>query len=239
VSAGGPGGSPWADPTTPTETGAPYSGPPANGGPYGQAPYGQVPYGQVPYGQAPYHQALYGQPSYGRPGVPYGNAAPWGVGAPRGPRRPGQVTGAAVLSFVQAGLVLCATLYVWLLVSVGRLAALAQGAPGNGGSLVVEGTVLTIVQGLSVAALLAAGALALGRRSRLAWGVVLVASVLQVALAGYWATRLPTLLSDLPSGAPDSGFAVFTVAFAAGPLVTLGLVLFRPGRSWFDGTPRR
>jgi hypothetical protein len=149
------------------------------------------------------------------------------------------VTGAAVLSFVQAGLVLCATLYVWLLVSVGRLAVATLNGPRNGGPLVVEGTVLTIVQGLSVVALVVAGALALGRRSRLAWAVVVVASALQVALAGYWATRLPTLLSDLPAGAPDSGFAVFTVVFAAGPLVTLGLLLFRPGRSWFDGSPRR
>jgi hypothetical protein len=149
------------------------------------------------------------------------------------------VTGAAVLSFVQAGLVLFASLYVWLLVSVGRLAALSMDGPTNGGPLVVEGTVLTVVQVLSVAALVVAGALALGRRSRLAWAVVLLASVLQVALAGYWATRLPVLLSDLPSRAPGSGVAVFTLAFAAGPLVTLGLILFAPGRTWFDGTPHR
>jgi hypothetical protein len=124
-------------------------------------------------------------------------------------------------------------------VSVGRLAARTLHGPVDGGPLVVEGTVLAVVQLLSVAALVVAGALAIGRRSRLAWGVVLFAAVVQVVLAAYWAARLPVLLSDLPSGAPDTGFAVFTVAFAACPLVTLGLILFPPGRGWFDGTPRR
>lgn len=214
--------------------GEPYTGPPTGRPPYGQPPYSQPPYSQPPYGQAPYGQAPYEQA-----GLPYGYPPPWAVPPPRGPRRPGQVTAAAVLAFVQAGLVLCATLYVWLLVSAARLAALAEHGPSDGGPLVVEGTVLTVVQLLSVVALVLGGLLALGRRSRLARGVVLASAAVQVALAGYWATRLPTLLSDHTSGAPDNGLAVFTVAFAAAPLVTLGLILFRPGRSWFDGTPRR
>ena len=197
--------------------GEPYAGPPSVQPPYGPVPYGPVPYGPVPYGQPPY----------------------WGVGAPLRPRRPGQVTGAAVLSFVQAGLVLFATLYVWLLVSMGRLESVAIHGPSNGGPLVVEGTVLAIVQVLSVGALIAAGALALSRRSRLAWVVVLVASAAQLALAGYWAARLPALIGSVDSGASDNGVAAFAVLFAAAPLVALGLVLFRPGRSWFDGTPRR
>jgi hypothetical protein len=192
-----------------------------------------------PYpGPPAYGPPGYGPPGYGPPGPPYGYPPPWALPAPRGPRRPGQVTGAAVLTLVQAGLVLFATLYLWLLVSVGRLASMTQHGPSNGGPLVVEGTVLTVVQVVSVAVLVAAGVLALSRRSRLAWTVVLAASAVQVVLAGYWATRLPALLSDLPSGAPDSGFAVFTVVFAACPLVTLGLIVFPPGRSWFDGTPR-
>jgi len=92
---------------------------------------------------------------------------------------------------------------------------------------------------LSVGALLTAGGLALSRRSRLAWRLVLAAAAVQVALAGYWALRLPVLLDDLPPGAVVSAFSVFTVFFAAGPLVTLGLVLSTPARRWFDGTPRR
>jgi hypothetical protein len=144
-----------------------------------------------------------------------------------------------VLSFVQAGLVLFATLYLWMLVSLGRLAAQTLHAPSGAGPMVAEGTVLAIVQVVSVVALLAAGGLTLNRRSRLAWVVVVVASVVQVALAGYWATRLPALLGNLDSGASDNGVAVFAVLFAAAPLVTVGLVVFRPGRSWFDGTPRR
>jgi hypothetical protein len=197
------------------------------------------PYPGPPASQPPYGQPLYGQPAYGQAGLQYGYPPPWASGPPPGPRRPGQVTGAAVLSFVQAGIVLAATLYVWVLVSVGRLAAQTLHGPADGGPLVVEGTVVTVVQVLSVAALVVGGALALGRRSRLAWVFVLVAAAVQVALAAYWAVRLPVLLSDLPSGAPDNGFVVFTVAFAACPLVTLGLILFPPGRAWFDGTPRR
>jgi hypothetical protein len=204
---------------------------------YTGPPTGQPPYGQPPYGQALYGPPVYGPPAYGPPGA-YAYPPPWAFPPPR-PRRPGQVTGAAVLCFVQAGLVLVATLYVWLLVSVGRLESAALHGPSNGGPLVAEGTVLAIVQVLSVAALLAAGSLALSRRSRFAWVLVLIAAAVQVALAGYWAVRLPALLSDLPSGAPDNAFAAFTVFFVACPLVTLGLVVFAPGRRWFDGTPRR
>jgi hypothetical protein len=202
------------------------------GEPYAGPPSGRPPYGQPFYGPAPYGPPGYGPPGYGPP--PY-----WSPGAPPRPRRPGQVTAAAVLSFVQAGLVLMATLYIWLLVSMGRLASATLHGPRDGGPLVTEGTVLAIIQVLSVVALLTAGALALARRSRLAWGVVLAAAVLQVVLSGYWALRLPALLSDLPSGAPDTAFAAFTVFFAACPLVTLGLVVFAPARRWFDGTPRR
>jgi len=185
-----------------------------------------------------YGPPRYGPPPSGRPAyVPYTYPPPWG--GPRGPRRPGQVTAAAVLAFVQAGLVLFATLYLWLMVSIGRLARLNTYGLRGAGPLVAEGTVLAVVQGISVVALVVAGILALGRRSRLAWGAVLGASVAQVALAGYWAGRLPALLSGLPSGAPGGTFAVVAVVFAAAPLVTVGLVLFPPGRTWFDGTPRR
>ena len=201
-------------------------------------PYTGPPTGQPPYGQPPYGQPLYGPPAYGPPGG-YAYPPPWALPPPRGPRRPGQVTGAAVLSFVQAGLVLVATLYVWLLVSVGRLESTVIHGPADGGPLVAEGTVLAIVQMLSVVALLTAGGLALSRRSKLVWVLVLVAAAVQVALAGYWAVRLPVLLSDLPSGVPVNAFSAYTVFFAAAPLVTLGLVLFPPGRRWFDGTPRR
>ena len=201
-------------------TDTPYAGPPTTGAPYGPPQYGPP---------------QYGPPQYGPP--QYWGPPPWGPA--RGPRRPGQVTAAAVLSFVQAGLVLFATLYLWLLVSLGRLAARTLQGPSDGGPMVAEGTVLAVVQVLSVAALLAAGGLALSRRSRLAWVVVVVASVVQVVLAGYWATRLPAVLGNLDSGASGSGVAMFSVLFAAAPLVALGLVVFRPGRRWFDGTPRR
>ena len=198
------------------------------------APYAGPPTGPPTYGPPHYGPPVYAPPPYWGPPSPY-----WGGGPPLRPRRPGQVTGAAVLCFVQAGLVLVATLYVWMLVAVGRLESAAIHGSGDGSPLVAEGTALAVVQVLSVLALLTAGVLALSRRSRFAWVSVLVAAVVQVALAGYWAARLPVLLSDLSSEVPATAFAAFTVFFAAGPLVALGLVGFAPGRRWFDGTPRR
>ena len=92
-----PGSSPWADPTTETQPGAPYQGPPPTAPQYGYpAPYG---YGYP--GPAPY-------PGYGYPG-------PW---APRRPQRPGQVITSAVLAFVQTALVLVASLYLWFFTSM-------------------------------------------------------------------------------------------------------------------------
>src|SRR5688500_5194239 len=111
VSAGPPGSSPWADPSTPTEPGPPYGGPPPTlpaRQPYaGQragwgypAPYGTAPYGTAPYGTAPYGTAPYG-------------TAPWSPAPARRPQRPGQVITAAVLAFTQATVVLVASLYLW------------------------------------------------------------------------------------------------------------------------------
>ena len=99
---------PWSDPTTPTEPGAPYVGPPPTAPYASPAPYpGGYP---MPYGQP----APYGQPPYGYPAL-------WGP--PPGPRRLGQVVAAAVLSFVQAAVVGFASLYLWMFLSIGSIAA--------------------------------------------------------------------------------------------------------------------
>jgi hypothetical protein len=76
---------------------SPYGGQPAPG----QQPYGQQPgYGQQqPYGQQP----GYGQPQpYGQQPGGFGGPSPYG-GAPAG-RRPGVVTGAAIVGIVWGGL---------------------------------------------------------------------------------------------------------------------------------------
>ncbi|HLM06414.1 MAG TPA: hypothetical protein VK402_14645 [Blastococcus sp.] len=220
---------PWADPATPTEPGPPYAGPPATApvpGPYGYpSPYGQPP----GYGWPPQYGPPYGWPPQ------YGYPMPW---VPQPPRRPGQVITSAVLAFVQAGLVLFATLYVWMIASLADFAANDPDVPAAFRGLATEATVLAVVQVFSVVLLVVAGIRALTRRTRAAWILLLVAHGAQVALALYWAVRVMSLFGDLPDPGPDPGgiFAAYSLFFAAAPLVGLGLVLVGAGRRWFDGT---
>ena len=217
---GTPGPSPWADPSTPTEPGAPYTGPPQT------APQ-------------PYTAPPYGQPGYGYPGQPWGAPAwgPYGYPLPpRPPQRPGQVITAAVLAFAQSLVVIIASLYLWFFASIADIAVAAtDDLPSSTlDSLATEGTVLAIVQLVSAVLLIGAGVWALNSRRRAA-GLLLVASlVLQVLLAGYWVVRLNTEVGGFETEGTIAAFALF---FAAGPLVGLGMVLLGPGRRWFGGTP--
>lgn len=218
---------PWADPRTRTEPGAPYAGPP---------PTPPVP----PYG-APPHGNPYGTPSAN----PYGGWPPpwpgwgWPPQPPPRPRRPGQVIAAAVLAFVQAALVLFASLYVYLFASVAGLAA-AEGGTGlstaRAGELATEGQVLALVQVLSVVALVVGGILALSRATRTAWLTLLVSLAVQVLLALYWAVRLADLVAAVPGSGGGGGVLVgFSLFFAAVPATGLGLLVLGPGRRWFAG----
>jgi hypothetical protein len=211
---------PWAEPSRPA---APYAGPPPT-----------VPVAHPPYGSAP---PYWNGQSYGYPPAGYGYPGPWGPAPPSRPRRPGQVITVSVLSFVQAGLVFFASLYVWMLTSIADVAR-SRLSSATVAALVTEGTVLAIVQLVSAVVLVVAGAFALTRRTRAAWLVVLGAQLAQVALALYWAVRLQVWVSDVPGPSPGAAFSAFALFFAAGPLVALGLVVFGPGRRWFDGTAR-
>jgi hypothetical protein len=213
---------PWADPSTPTQPGSPYQGPPPT------APYGHP----QPYG---YPQQPYGHPGYSYPG--YGYPGGWEPVPPRPPQRPGQVVTTAVLAFVQAGVVLFSSLYLWFIASFVDLAASGDPRVSSAqvASLTREGTVLAIVQLLSVVLLVIAGIRALSARTRAAWLLVLAAHGVQIALAGYWAIRLVSLMEGFPGGGPGGGVAAFTLVFAASPLVGLGMVVAGPGRRWFDG----
>ncbi|MCF6746100.1 hypothetical protein E9529_17830 [Blastococcus sp. KM273128] len=224
---------PWSDPATPTEPGPAYTGPPPTLPP--ASPYGAPPYG---YGHQPY-----APPGPYAPPAPYGWPGAWGATTfPGGPvpfragRRPGQVIGAAVLSFVQAVLVLIASLYVWFFASLAQMAIEESptAAPTQAYEFAREGGVLSIVQVVSVVLLVAAGILALSRRNRVAWLVLLAAHGVQLLLTAYWWAQLTDLLGPA-AAADDVGgvVAVFSLFFAAAPLVALGLVLFGAGRSWF------
>jgi hypothetical protein len=220
---------PWADPATPTQPGAPYAGPPPTA-PQPWAPqYGAPPYGAPPpYGTPPGH----GWPP-GYPGYP----PPW-AWTPQRPRKPGQVIGAAVLAFVQAGVVLVGTLYTYLFASVLGFFA-AQGGLSDAGAraLATEGQIVSLVQLLSVVPLVAGGVLVLTRRTPVAWWVLVGAFAVQVVLALYWMIRLTGALgADLGIDEPGP-LAGSTLFFLAGPLVGLGLLAVGPGRRWFTEAP--
>ena len=207
------GNDPWADPSTQTQPGSPYAGPP---------PTAPQPWPSPGGGWAPT-----GYPGY------YGYPPAWGWPAPP-PRKPGQVTGAAVLAFVQAAIALVGTLYTYMLSALIGLTA-DQGAPAPPGvrSLASEGTVLAVVQLLSVVPLVVGGILALTRRTRAAWLTLVVALAVQVLIALYWTLRLSGAIGvgfDAEAG-PLAGFALF---FAAVPLVAVGLVLVGAGKRWFS-----
>jgi hypothetical protein len=151
------------------------------------------------------------------------------------------VIGSAVLAFVQAALVLLASLYVWFAVSLIGLAA--GQAPTSSGSdtarvLAAEGNVLAVVGLLSAVLVVVAGIAGLSRRSTAAWWLLVAGHAAQILLAAYWWMRLYTVLGDVPGTLPEGAFASYALIFAVAPLVGLGLVLLDPGRSWFGGTSR-
>jgi hypothetical protein len=223
------GPNPWADPSTPTQPGAPYVGPP----PTAPQPYGYpAPYGQPGYGPAGYAAPAYGPPGYGSG---YGYPGPWGP-PPRRPQRPGQVITTAVLAFVQAGVVLIASLYLYFIASFLDLAA--RNDPSVSSlrleELTTEGTVLAIVQAVSAVLLVVAGIRALSARTRTAWLLAVGAHGIQIVLAVYWVIRMVALGNEIPGDGPGGGFAAFALVFAACPLVGLGMVVAGPGRRWFS-----
>ncbi|RBY85623.1 hypothetical protein DQ241_15060 [Blastococcus sp. TF02A-30] len=233
TSAGPPpaGRDPWSDPATPTRPGPPWSGPPAP--PAGPA------WGPPPHGTPTYAPPTYAPPPYGGwPPGPYG-APGWGP-PPRPPRTPASVVTAAVLAFVQAVVVLIASLYVWFFASIADIAS--SGRPGvytseTARSLATEGTVLAVLQLVSVVALVVGGLLALNRRTPAAYRTLAGALVAQVVIALYWAARLLDVVGDVPGSDGKGVLAAFTLFFLAGPAVALGLLLTNAARGWFTGTP--
>jgi protein-S-isoprenylcysteine O-methyltransferase Ste14 len=145
-----------------------------------------------------------------------------------------------VLAFVQAAVVLIASVYVWFFASL--VTVVTSEAPGTldattAQGLATEGTVLAAVQVLSAVLLVTAGVLVLNRWSRGICLLLVAAHALQVVLCVYWLVRLVALAGDVPSPDADGVLIVLTLFFAAGPLVGLGLVVLGPGRRWFeDGT---
>ena len=218
-------GDPWADPNAPA-----YAGPPATDPPPAPQP---PPYGYPQYG----HPGYPGYPPYGYP-PPYPTAypTPWPP-VPAGSRRPGQVIAAAVLAFVQAAIVLVASIYVVLFSSLIDIAVDADPTsppPEEVSQLAGEGTVVGIVQVVSAVLLIVGGVLVLNSRRRRSLVVLVVAFAVQVLLCIYWAVRLSVIASEIPGSGSAGPFLAFSLVFFAGPAVGLGLVLLGSGRRWFD-----
>lgn len=171
---------------------------------YGQNPYGQ---GQQPaYGQQP----GYGQQYAGQPGYP----APYGQ--PAAPARPGSVTGAAVLAFVQGGIVL-----------VGGIASLAGGttvlsdlddANGIGSLFTVLGIAGLLVGGL----LIAGGVRAFGRSLQL----LLIGAGASVVLSIAW------FIGFVSHDAPVGAALVWPLIYLVMPVIIISLVLSSTAQLW-------
>lgn len=168
--------------------------------PQGQGGYTPPP----PYGGYPptSYGAPYGQPAYGQPAYP----SPYGgsYGPPSGPQRPGAALAAAVLSYIQAGVVLICSFFV--------LAA---------GTELTELLLIGIVQLISVG-LLIFGAVQVtsgsGRR------MVFIGNGIQLALVLYYMIRISSVGSEL-EGADADGAIVIPLFFAVMPAVAIGLAL--------------
>jgi hypothetical protein len=150
------------------------------------------------------------------------------------------VIAAAVLAFVQAVVVLIASLYVWFFASIADIAS--SGRPDvytseTARQLATEGTVLAAVQLLSAVLLVAGGIMALNRRTPAASRLLAGAHVVQVVLALYWAGRLLDVLGDLPGADGEGSLAAFSLFFVVGPVVSLGLLLSGAARRWFTAPP--
>jgi hypothetical protein len=148
------------------------------------------------------------------------------------------VVAAAVLAFVQAAIALVGTLYTYMLSALVGLTA-DQGVPvGNPTvrTLASEGTVLAVVQLLSVVPLVVGGVLVLTRRTPTARRVLGVAFAVQVLVALYWTARLSGALGD-GFDAATGPLAAFALFFAVAPVVGLGLLAVGAGRRWFTGPP--
>ena len=144
------------------------------------------------------------------------------------------------MAFVQAGVVLFASIYLWFIASFVDLAAQSDPSVSPSSrvdSLTTEATVLAVVQLVSVVLLVVAGDPRAHRaHPDVAW-LLIVCRARRPDHAGRGPGDPP---DHAPGRAPSSrssqgALAAFTIVFAASPLVGAGMVLVGAGRRWFDG----
>lgn len=196
------GGVPQGYPQTPGQ------GQPAQGYPQ-SPPYGQ-PAQQPGYPQSP----PYGQPA---PQYPYGSMPAAPAEYSGGPiPRPGTVTAAAVLGYVQAGITLIPTVLM--------LAGLVN--EGGGGEDAAFGWIIVLAQIAGAALLITGGVQIMGGKSR---ALMVAAAGIELAVCLGWIVRVALIESSgVGADVIDAGKGVligFAIFFAIMPTISLVMSL--------------
>lgn len=193
------GGVPQGYPQTPGQ------GQPAQG--YPQSP----PYGQPSQG---YQQNPYSQPA---PNYPYGSMPAAPAEYSSGPiPRPGTVTAAAVLGYVQAGITLIPT----VLMLAGLVSSDANGAAADA----AMGWVIVLAQIAGAALLIAGGVQIMGGKGRT---LMVVGAGLELAICLFWMIRVAAIDSE-GLDVIDAGKGVIigiAIFFAIMPTISLVMSL--------------
>jgi hypothetical protein len=188
--------------------------PPAN--PWATPPYGPA---QPPYGPV---QPPYGPPSPYGYGYPPGYPPGYPAGYPSGPSRPGTAVGAAVLGYINAGLlILAGSLLLFGASFVSDVEDATDSNTDYGAELAMDGFVNMIAAGL----LIAGGVMLTGRNPN---GRILfsIGSAVVLAETVYWLVRF--------DGLTATGFFVYSMLFAALTIVGVALA-WSPGiGSWLS-----
>lgn len=166
-----------------------------------------------PYGQQPPGNFNQGQPGYqGQPQPGYGSmpsAPPEYTGGPIA--RPGSVTTAAVLAFVQAGLTLICTVVVMIILAA--VTDIANDSESVGG-IDIDESGLTLAWILAVVGLIGSGLLIFGgvkAMSGTAGQLLVIAAALQILLCIVWLAAL--------------GGGIVSILLVVMPIITLVMSL--------------
>jgi hypothetical protein len=132
--------------------------------------------------------------------------------------RPGTVTAAAVLNYVQAGITLVPTVLM--------LAGLASGDSSGAGSEAALGWLIVIAQLIGAALLIAGGVQIMGGKSRT---LMIAGAGLELAICLFWIVRVMLIDADgVAESAVNVGKGVligFAIFFAIMPAISLVLSL--------------
>lgn len=180
------------------------------------------------YGYPAYPPASASTPAPGYPPLylPYGGYPPYGATYPAGPRRPGAVTAAAVLAFVQSGFVLIGGLMT--VSGASAMAAFHDVGWTSAGDFRGELALVGIVT-LVVGALLIAGGVRIFSGPP---GLLTIGGLLSIALSLYWGIRLSGLVGTSVESAGLRALLVYPVLFVILPIIAVSLAHGSAAKGW-------